>query len=142
MRWQPPSASICQKGETNERQYTEQNTAKFPAFYQKGGTDMSVCCCSFAGTSACRYCSNNPMAERPPVVRTYTISATDKLLITWKRTNADRIRSMTDEELASFLNEGCPGYIKEEICQRHKSCPECWLEWLKQDSETIVKGAE
>ena len=55
------------------------------------------------------------MAEQPPVVRTYTISATDKVLITGRQTNADRIRSMTDEELANFLMDvACRGGIQTE----------------------------
>lgn len=33
---------------------------------------MSVCCCSLAGTAACRTCPNNPNAETPPPVITYT----------------------------------------------------------------------
>ena len=36
-----------------------------------------------------------------------------------KRTNADRIRSMTDEELAEFLEAHCFQYG--------------WLDWLKED---------
>ena len=38
------------------------------------------------------------------------------------QTNADRIRAMTDEELAKFLYEEAD-YPKEEY----------WLEWLKQE---------
>ena len=40
------------------------------------------------------------------------------------KTNADRIRSMTDEELAKFLYEETD-YPKEEY----------WLDWLKQECE-------
>ena len=64
---------------------------------------MSSCCCSLAGTAACRTCTNNPNAETPPPVRTYTTWVTDKVMITGVQTNADKIRSMTDEELADFL---------------------------------------
>lgn len=49
-------------------------------------------------------------------------------------TNADRIRAMTDEEMASFLyhswdnaswcNGGCDG---------EWNCEPCWLDWLKQE---------
>jgi hypothetical protein len=35
-----------------------------------------------AGTLACRSCTNNPNADTPPVVRTNTVTATDKVLIT------------------------------------------------------------
>ena len=52
-----------------------------------------------------------------------------------KKTNADRIRAMTDEELAEWVSsrkETCPP-IKEWKCSR-ESCHECWLAWLKQDA--------
>lgn len=61
----------------------------------------------------------------------------DDVCSDWKSehiTNADRIRAMTDEELASFLyhswnnaswcNGGCDGEC---------SCEPCWLDWLKQE---------
>lgn len=41
-----------------------------------------ICNCSLAGTVHCRSCSNNPNADRPPVVRTNTVTTTDKILIT------------------------------------------------------------
>lgn len=37
---------------------------------------MAVCCCSLAGTAACRTCANNPDAETSPYVMTYTTDAT------------------------------------------------------------------
>ena len=41
-------------------------------------------------------------------------------------TNADRIRSMTDEELA--------GFISSQIIDRNIGVPvESWLDWLKQE---------
>ena len=49
------------------------------------------------------------------------------------QTNADRIRSMTDEELAGWLatNDTCPSTEQERNCNNR--CGECWLEWLKQE---------
>lgn len=55
-------------------------------------------------------------------------------------TNADRIRSMPDEELADFLdniqkfNINCEPLIVDDckdcvIC----TCYICWLDWLKQE---------
>lgn len=59
----------------------------------------------------------------------------------WKAipvTNAQKIRSMTDEELASFLNEVstvfCACVMDKSPCESD-DCP-CWLEWLKQECET------
>ena len=49
-------------------------------------------------------------------------------------TNADRIRRMSDEELAKMLNDGCPpgrSYIR---CGRD-NCIDCWLGWLRQPAE-------
>lgn len=43
-------------------------------------------------------------------------------------TNADRIRSMTDEELAEW--------IRDQIIDRNIGIPsETWLEWLKKEVE-------
>lgn len=55
------------------------------------------------------------------------------------RTNADRIRSMTDEELAKWLNNmqgysfGC-GLLESRISE-YPNCYNAWLKWLK-DGET------
>lgn len=51
------------------------------------------------------------------------------------QTNADRIRSMTDEELAGFLKE-----VKEDYQWANPDYPDCedcgeWLKWLKSESE-------
>lgn len=48
--------------------------------------------------------------------------------------NADRIRSMSDEELALKLGiEQCPDNEKWRICDG--DCEKCWLDWLKQPAE-------
>lgn len=56
-----------------------------------------------------------------------------------KPTNADRIRSMTDEELANWLGVYCNGQTAQEVgkpCVSDiGSCEECWLDWLKRESE-------
>ncbi len=48
-------------------------------------------------------------------------------------TNADRIRSMNDEELAEFMWAGCDN-ITQEACKRHAGCVDCWLDWLKEEA--------
>ena len=56
-------------------------------------------------------------------------------------TNADRIRSMTDAELAEWVQNttGCPTWVdKNYKCpdmyqQKKKGCLECWLKWLQQE---------
>ena len=53
------------------------------------------------------------------------------------KTNADRIRSMTDEELAVVLARHCSCSSlrtwHEGMCD--KPCRECWLDWLKECAE-------
>ena len=65
-------------------------------------------------------------------------------------TNADRIRNMTDEELATFLNDDwhdlpeCrrraynPEYGSEECYA--PDCKDCWLDWLKQEVSDGVQA--
>lgn len=58
---------------------------------------------------------------------------------TAKRTNADRLRSMTDEELAElFANDWC-GYCKiYNFCVANGSeagCKGTWLDWLKEEAK-------
>lgn len=47
-------------------------------------------------------------------------------------TNADRIRAMSDEELALQFGANCP---KENRRACDRMCSKCWLEWLRQPSE-------
>lgn len=50
-----------------------------------------------------------------------------------RQTNADRIRAMTDEEMAHYFSEqpdACPGRAG---CSG-KNCYDCWLAWLKQEA--------
>lgn len=57
---------------------------------------------------------------------------------TRKITNADRIRHMTDEEIATAIVENaslCPdGKIYRETECDVLSCYDCWLEWLKREN--------
>ena len=51
-------------------------------------------------------------------------------------TNADRLRSMSDEELAEMFNtmngiDRCCPNNGAHNCR--ESCMECWLDWLKQE---------
>lgn len=50
-------------------------------------------------------------------------------------TNADRIRAMTDEELAKFLDNTDGDFPPNvERCSIEES-EECWLEWLRQEAD-------
>lgn len=53
-----------------------------------------------------------------------------------KPTNADRIRAMTDEELAEFIGDDpmhdiCPNNCHEDL---DRPCKVCVLDWLKQEA--------
>ena len=52
------------------------------------------------------------------------------------KTNADRIRAMTDEELAKVL--GCPHGITV-VCPLSKPCRVCMLEYLRSPVEESEK---
>ena len=55
------------------------------------------------------------------------------------QTNADRIRSMTDEEMAEFFRnttfcDSC--FIFKNECGTEKySCKQRWIDWLKQEAD-------
>ena len=55
-------------------------------------------------------------------------------------TNADRIRAMTDEELAEWIVsvslDVCPGgepTDNNDYCTEHMTCKNCWLAWLREE---------
>ena len=55
--------------------------------------------------------------------------------VTNKQTNADRIRSMTDEELAMAIM--CPAEFtgSDKVCDFSHDCKDCTLAWLQKESE-------
>ena len=51
-------------------------------------------------------------------------------------TNADRIRSMSDEELAELIDRETDSCAPTGDCEKmSRDCKACWLEWLKQPAE-------
>lgn len=55
------------------------------------------------------------------------------------QTNADRIRSMSDEELADLIQREV-GYCAPTSgdCEKTSNdCKACWLDWLQQPSEEV-----
>lgn len=98
---------------------------------------MSICCCSLAGTAACKTCSNNPFAETPPPVRTYTITSTDPTLIIGRKTNADRIRGMTDEEMAEFLTSDLCEIFCDSPYVCNGDCATKMIAWLKEEATDV-----
>ena len=55
------------------------------------------------------------------------------------KTNADRFRSMTDEELAELFADNDCGYCQiHDFCFAKEcqiNCEDAWLEWLKKEAE-------
>ena len=77
-------------------------------------------------------CNYNPLTRVIPVADILEIMEQEKEK---PQTNADRIRSMTDEELAGFLKE-----VKEDYQWANPDYPGCddcgeWLEWLQSEAE-------
>lgn len=59
-----------------------------------------------------------------------------------KHTNADRIRNMSDEELAEFLDivgeDGISSQYADvpcDCCCEKTECSKCWKEWLQSEAE-------
>lgn len=108
---------------------------------------MAVCCCSLAGTAACQHCSQNPFATDVWTNKTVTVdhieakpfgNGMDVCPVCGKpstigktQTNADRIRSMTDEELAQFI-AGQRGWYCDFKDPSEEEYPKV-LDWLKQE---------
>ena len=106
---------------------------------------MAVCCCSLAGTAACQHCSANPFATDVWTNKTVMVdhieakpfgNGIDVCPVCGKPstigksiTNADRIRAMTDEELADELLEWFACFMAVEWSR------DMILDWLKANAK-------
>lgn len=59
-----------------------------------------------------------------------------------RHTNADRLRNMSDEELAEFLDIVCEDGISSQYadvpcdcCCEKTECSKCWKDWLQSEAE-------
>lgn len=52
-----------------------------------------------------------------------------------RQTNADRIRNMSDEELASWYVIKCEIMMGIKCQKPYKTCKDCILEWLQSEAE-------
>ena len=50
-------------------------------------------------------------------------------------TNGDKIRAMSDEELAEFIS--CPHDLDLEICSGKGTCLDCCIDWLHQPASSF-----
>ena len=74
------------------------------------------------------YGCTKPLAETCPLIN---LNAKPKPM-----TNADRIRSMTDEELAELIDRETDSCAPTGDCEKmSRDCKACWLEWLQQPAE-------
>lgn len=79
--------------------------------------------------------------ERGPIDLIVSEDELKTLFSPIKQTNADRIRSMTDEELAEIMSETSSCYYCKVQCEdrpnnpTQSSCNFRWLKWLKAESE-------
>jgi hypothetical protein len=76
------------------------------------------------------YMKHDVLANSPYDVALDTAIEALKAIVNQPKTNGDRIRNMTDEELANRFDD--------EICLMHMGCHninciECALDWLKQE---------
>ena len=55
------------------------------------------------------------------------------------QTNADRIRSMSDEELAELIGDNIDCCVCKKMAESDEECPgpcyKHWLDWLKQEEK-------
>lgn len=86
----------------------------------------------------CELCKNFTLSPMSDVCRNCGIA----MLNFEKRslTNADKIRSMSDEELAElFANDNCCYCRIHDFCFDNGcaiNCEDVWLDWLRQEAET------
>lgn len=53
--------------------------------------------------------------------------------------NADRIRAMSNEEIAAIICAGCPPGEKCYVCTTG-GCGDCWFDWLQSPVGGDVNG--
>lgn len=73
-----------------------------------------------------------------------TLNKSESVVIK-QQTNADRIRAMTDEELANLINRIEPKFCHDGWdymigCDEDKDCVMCWLDWLRQEVDDERTG--
>lgn len=119
---------------------------------------MSICCCSLAGTAACQHCPQNQFATEVWANNTVTTDHVDAQpfgngidvcpvcgkpsTIGKPKTNADRVRSMSDEELAEIITMICPPQNKTCFYEDEEDlpCVRCWAAWLKSPAKGEQDG--
>lgn len=60
----------------------------------------------------------------------------EEFFVREKTTNADRIRAMSDEDLAILLSGMSCRRCPVDCTDGYMSCSDYWLDWLKEEGET------
>jgi hypothetical protein len=89
-------------------------------------------CCFRKGAHGVILCDRRENTECTPGITCYTEVPS---------TNGDRIRAMSNEELAHFIDKrtGCPPENGTWHCAP-ESCQKCWLNWLNSEAKTETEG--
>ena len=91
------------------------------------------------GDSICNDCAKRTRCDMAEIGRSPLAISTCYGYEKGNPSNADRIRAMTDEELAeTFEAIGCPQDDTRFPCaypdgRDEELCQKCWLNWLKQE---------
>lgn len=91
-----------------------------PEMIQYAGTETTIMRVSVDGT--CKLDCDNGEWYWP-----------EETLIPSKITNADKIRSMSNEELAEIIM--CPYDTEPDLCKQENGCLNCCLDWLRKPTE-------
>ena len=84
-------------------------------------------------TGDCNVCINNKLPSYSATCVECGLSRKNYKPIT----NADRLRAMTDEELAAWLSHHSMACVQgKRPCPEDcvGGCEQCWLDWLKQEA--------
>ena len=76
---------------------------------------------------------SKPMSEQMQKLADRYEKATGKKF--GAKTNAQKIRAMTDEELAEFLADADAEYCHVGLCKDGETCRICCLNWLHQPAK-------
>ena len=81
------------------------------------------------------YLYNAKRTDNGEWVQGYLFGICEKRYILWGMTNADRIRNMSDEELASWYVIKCEIMMGIKCQKPYKTCKDCILEWLQSEAK-------
>ena len=87
----------------------------------------------YAECPKCKYVNERADGEH---CKYCTLNACQFTLNFKPMTNADRIRNMSDEELADFLGGNCDKRMPNRFCAYpfdYEMCRECYFEWLQAE---------